>query len=154
MSWWGWGDSDSEDDAAVEQILASFRHRSSLRANLEDPQSTVLHDPDLLLSIMVQHAAVITEQGGVVTEAGLRSYNREMPEEINRVLTDHLSDMLFCSSEEGRTNLATEGVTERVHVVGDVMFDAFRHYAPQASDAALPAVALVECYSPLNGTLQ
>ena len=74
MSWWGWDDSDSEDDAAVEQILASFRHRSSLRANLEDPQSMVLHDPDLLLSIMVQHAAVITEQGGVVTEAGLHSY--------------------------------------------------------------------------------
>lgn len=73
----------------------------------------------------------------VHVEAGLRSYNRQMPEEINRVLTDHLSDMLFCSSEEGRTNLAAEGVTERVHVVGDVMCDAFHHYAPQAADSAL-----------------
>lgn len=76
----------------------------------------------------------------VHVEAGLRSYNREMPEEINRVLTDHLSDMLFCSSEEGRTNLAAEGITERVHVVGDVMYDAFHHYAPQASDTALERI--------------
>ncbi|SNR70208.1 UDP-N-acetylglucosamine 2-epimerase (non-hydrolysing) [Halorubrum ezzemoulense] len=57
-------------------------------------------------------------------EAGLRSYNREMPEEINRVLTDHASDLLFPPSESAADTLEQEGVTEGVHVVGDVMNDA------------------------------
>ena len=57
-------------------------------------------------------------------EAGLRSFNRKMPEEVNRVLTDHISDLLFCSSDEGVNQLAREGVTKGVHNVGDVMYDA------------------------------
>ena len=57
-------------------------------------------------------------------EAGLRSWNRRMPEEINRVLTDHVAALLFCSSEEGVTNLAREGITAGVEVCGDVMADA------------------------------
>lgn len=57
-------------------------------------------------------------------EAGLRSFNREMPEEINRVLTDHLSSLLFCSSQTGVAQLAREGITKNVHDVGDVMMDA------------------------------
>ena len=58
-------------------------------------------------------------------EAGLRSYNREMPEEINRVLTDHLSDVLFCPTEVAVSNLWKEGITDNVFNVGDVMYDAF-----------------------------
>lgn len=57
-------------------------------------------------------------------EAGLRSYNREMPEEINRVLTDHASDLLFPPSESAAETLRQEGITEGVHMVGDVMYDA------------------------------
>jgi UDP-N-acetylglucosamine 2-epimerase len=57
-------------------------------------------------------------------EAGLRSFNRLMPEEINRVLTDHVSDLLLCPSQTAVDNLAREGITEGVHLVGDVMFDA------------------------------
>ena len=57
-------------------------------------------------------------------EAGLRSYDRTMPEEINRVLTDHISSLLFCPSDISKENLKREGVTEGVHVVGDVMLDA------------------------------
>ena len=57
-------------------------------------------------------------------EAGLRSYNRLMPEEINRVTTDHLSTLLFCPSEESRQNLQKEGITKGAYVVGDVMNDA------------------------------
>lgn len=57
-------------------------------------------------------------------EAGLRSYNREMPEEINRVLTDHASDLLFPPSESAADTLRQEGITEGVHMVGDVMYDA------------------------------
>jgi UDP-GlcNAc3NAcA epimerase len=64
-------------------------------------------------------------------EAGLRSFNRDMPEEINRVLTDHISDWLFCPTETAREHLASEGITRGVAVVGDVMFDVLRHDEPR-----------------------
>jgi UDP-GlcNAc3NAcA epimerase len=57
-------------------------------------------------------------------EAGLRSYNRAMPEEINRVLTDHVSSLLFCPTDTAIENLAKEGITKGVQRVGDVMYDA------------------------------
>ncbi len=57
-------------------------------------------------------------------EAGLRSYNREMPEEINRVITDHASDVLFAPTSTSVDNLAKEGITKNVFMVGDVMVDA------------------------------
>jgi UDP-N-acetylglucosamine 2-epimerase len=56
-------------------------------------------------------------------EAGLRSFNRRMPEEINRVMADHLSDLLLCPSKTAVSNLAAEGVSQNVHLVGDVMLD-------------------------------
>ena len=61
-------------------------------------------------------------------EAGLRSFNREMPEEINRILTDHVSELLFCPSQQGADNLKLEGITNGVHIVGDVMYDAILKY--------------------------
>jgi len=57
-------------------------------------------------------------------EAGLRSYNRTMPEEINRVLTDHLSTLLFCPTQTAVDHLAKEGVTAGVTITGDIMVDA------------------------------
>jgi UDP-N-acetylglucosamine 2-epimerase len=65
-------------------------------------------------------------------EAGLRSHNRRMPEEINRVLTDHISDLLFCPSEVAVKNLAEEGITDGVVVVGDVMADSLSFAAKRA----------------------
>ena len=65
-------------------------------------------------------------------EAGLRSFNREMPEEINRVLTDHLSNLLFCPTSVSIKNLTLEGITKGVHHVGDVMYDALLYYAAKA----------------------
>ena len=57
-------------------------------------------------------------------EAGLRSFNREMPEEHNRVLTDHCSDLLFCPTQTAVANLDKEGITHGVNLVGDTMYDA------------------------------
>lgn len=57
-------------------------------------------------------------------EAGLRSFNRRMPEEINRVVTDHISSLLLCPTRAAVTHLKTEGITSGVHHVGDVMYDA------------------------------
>ncbi len=57
-------------------------------------------------------------------EAGLRSFNRRMPEEINRVVADCLSTALFCPTEQAVANLAAEGVVKGVHNVGDVMYDS------------------------------
>lgn len=57
-------------------------------------------------------------------EAGLRSYKRTMPEEINRVVADHLSDLLLCPTETAVKNLKKEGITKGVYDVGDVMYDA------------------------------
>jgi len=57
-------------------------------------------------------------------EAGLRSFNRSMPEEINRLVADRLSDLLFCPTDVAASNLAAEGITTGVHIVGDVMYDA------------------------------
>jgi UDP-GlcNAc3NAcA epimerase len=58
-------------------------------------------------------------------EAGLRSYDRRMPEELNRVVADHLSNLLLCPNETAVTNLAREGIREGVRVTGDVMYDVF-----------------------------
>jgi len=84
-------------------------------------------------------------------EAGLRSFNRRMPEEINRVVADHLSTWLFCPTAASVAHLADEGVTHGVHRVGDIMFDAALHFgrlaleAPRAAGvpAALPAQGYV-----------
>jgi UDP-N-acetylglucosamine 2-epimerase len=62
-------------------------------------------------------------------EAGLRSFNRTMPEEINRVVVDHLSTVLFCPTKAAVANLAGEGITRGVELVGDVMLDTARFFA-------------------------
>lgn len=67
-------------------------------------------------------------------EAGLRSFQRAMPEEVNRVLVDHISDALFCPTQPSVDNLSREGITRGVYIVGDVMADALQHFirlAPQ-----------------------
>jgi UDP-GlcNAc3NAcA epimerase len=70
-------------------------------------------------------------------EAGMRSYDRTMPEELNRVLTDHASSLLLCSSEAAADTLRGERVVGDVEVVGDVMVDVFELLAPRADEAIL-----------------
>ncbi len=70
-------------------------------------------------------------------EAGLRSFNRTMPEEINRILTDKVADLLFCPTEAAVVNLAHEGIEQGIHNTGDVMYDAalqFKALAEKKSD--------------------
>ena len=88
-------------------------------------------------------------------EAGLRSFDRSMPEEINRLVTDQLSDLLFTPSEDGNRNLAREGIaSEKVFLVGNVMIDTLVRMLPEA-DRRLPAglpsrYALVTLHRPSN----
>ncbi len=72
-------------------------------------------------------------------EAGLRSFNRRMPEEVNRVVADHLSDLLLCPSDTAARNLAAEGISRGVHVVGDVMLDVL-NWATERALARPPEV--------------
>ena len=88
-------------------------------------------------------------------EAGLRSFDRTMPEEINRIVTDRLSDLLFTPSEDGDLNLKKEGVSaERIHRVGNVMIDSLIQLLPVAKNCpknGLPErFALVTLHRPSN----
>lgn len=75
-------------------------------------------------------------------EAGLRSFNRRMPEEINRLVTDRLSALLLCPSETAAANLRNEGITSGVHVVGDVMADVIAKFGQGVDTRALTSVAV------------
>ncbi len=88
-------------------------------------------------------------------EAGLRSFDRTMPEEINRIVTDQLSDFLFTPSEDGDANLLREGLPkERIHFVGNVMIDSLIRLLPMAkakpSNGFPERFALVTLHRPSN----
>lgn len=67
-------------------------------------------------------------------EAGLRSFNRRMPEEINRIVADHISELLFCPTKRAVLNLNNEGIKENVFYCGDVMFDAALEFSKKAEE--------------------
>jgi UDP-N-acetylglucosamine 2-epimerase (non-hydrolysing) len=88
-------------------------------------------------------------------EAGLRSFDRSMPEEINRLLTDQVSDLLFTPSQDGSANLASEGIAgEKVHLVGNVMIDTLvrflSHIPPEPLPNLPPRYALLTLHRPSN----
>jgi len=82
-------------------------------------------------------AANLTGKKVVHVEAGLRSWNREMPEEINRILTDHTADFFICPSQEAEKNLRAEGIDRPVSIVGDTMFDVVLSVSEKASKSEL-----------------
>jgi UDP-N-acetylglucosamine 2-epimerase (non-hydrolysing) len=74
----------------------------------------------------------------VHVEAGLRSFDRTMPEEINRVLTDAISDVLFCTEASGVENLRREGIApQRIHLVGNVMIDTLLRHRAKAEASGI-----------------
>lgn len=85
-------------------------------------------------------AAIVAQRNGIKVahvEAGLRSFDRTMPEEINRLLTDQISDFLFITEESGTKNLLKENVAEsKIHFVGNCMIDSLVYYTPMTSDVS------------------
>jgi UDP-N-acetylglucosamine 2-epimerase (non-hydrolysing) len=83
----------------------------------------------------------------VHVEAGLRSFDRAMPEEINRIVTDHLADVLFVTEQRGLENLAKEGIPDQnVYFVGNTMIDSVLRYREQADQSKM-----LDCVGLLNG---
>ena len=99
----------------------------------EEPDAVLVYG-DTNSTLAAAIAASKMEPAIAHVEAGLRSYNREMPEEINRVLTDHAADLLFAPSARAVENLEAEGVSEGVHDTGDVMYDAVLWARDRAED--------------------
>ena len=87
-------------------------------------------------------AAVKLHQPVAHVEAGLRSFNRRMPEEINRIVADQVSTLLCCPTETAVLNLRNEGVTKGVHLCGDVMFDVSLFYRDRARQRSRVLAAL------------
>jgi UDP-GlcNAc3NAcA epimerase len=107
--------------AALEPLLA--RERPALVLVYGDTNSTLA-------------GALAAAQAGIPVahvEAGMRSYDRTMPEELNRVVTDHASDLLLCSSEAPAETLRRERVVGEIDVVGDVMVDVAQLLGPRAA---------------------
>ncbi len=75
-------------------------------------------------------------------EAGLRSFNKTMPEEVNRVLCDHISTLLFCPTKTSIKNLKDEGITKGVKIVGDIMYDGMLYYKEKASETILDYLSI------------
>ncbi|MCR2804340.1 non-hydrolyzing UDP-N-acetylglucosamine 2-epimerase [Paenibacillus soyae] len=122
--------------------VGSGPHGKQTARMLEGIEETLIREtPDLLLvygdtnsTLAGSLAAAKLHIPIVHVEAGLRSFNRRMPEETNRVLTDHMSSLLFCPTDEAVANLEREGIREHVHMVGDIMYDAVLAFLPIARE--------------------
>ena len=119
-------------NADHELGVGSGTHAQQTGAMLVGIEDAIVHErPDAVVVLgdtnsTIAGALAAAKLGVPVAhvEAGLRSHNRAMAEEINRVVVDHLSDWLFCPSANAATNLQAEGVSRGVHVVGDLMAEA------------------------------
>src|SRR5438552_3227163 len=112
--------------------IGSGTHGVQTAAMLEKIEAVLLKDPpdyvivygDTNSTLAGALAAVKLHIPVAHVESGLRSFNRQMPEEINRVVADHVSRLLLCPTSEAVSNLANEGIGGAVRNVGDVMYDA------------------------------
>lgn len=122
--------------------VGSGSHGAQTATMLERLETIIEREsPDIVLTYGDTNSTVATALAAAKldpplahVEAGLRSFNRGMPEEINRVVTDHVSDLLFAPSATAVDNLAAEGITDGVHEVGDVTHDALLWARDEAAD--------------------
>jgi UDP-N-acetylglucosamine 2-epimerase (non-hydrolysing) len=132
-----------EPDVDLEVGSGSHAQQTAEIMKRFEPELDAL-EPDAVLVVgdvnsTIACALVAAKKGVPVVhvEAGLRSYDRGMPEEINRVLTDQISDLLFTTEAGALDNLVREGIDPgRVHFVGNVMIDTLRANLPRAADPA------------------
>lgn len=138
---------------AYTMVVRPGSHNAQTAGMLEGLDEIVQkEDPD---AILVYGDTNSTLAGGLTAakgrailvhvEAGLRSFNREMPEEINRIIVDHISDLLMVPTETARENLEREGITEGVFVTGDVQRDAIDFWS-QVPSKEIDALDLPETY--------
>jgi UDP-N-acetylglucosamine 2-epimerase (non-hydrolysing) len=129
--------------------IGSGTHATQLAAVLRELEPVVAdRAPDIILTVgdvnSTLAAALVAAHSGVPlahVEAGLRSGDPHMPEEVNRVVTDRLSDLLFTHSDEADENLLREGVDrQRIHHVGNVMIDSLQFCRPHWTGAASGAL--------------
>jgi len=115
-----------------------------------EPPSAVLVVGDVNSTLA---CALVASKKGIPVihvEAGLRSFDRTMPEEINRILTDQISDLLFITESSGRANLLREGIVEsRIHFVGNVMIDTLRRNLERATPLSA-GYAVLTLHRPSN----
>ncbi len=131
--------------------VAGLSHGAMTGRMLEGTEQVLLDEkPDMVMvygdtnsTLAGALAAVKLHIPVAHVEAGLRSFNRRMPEEINRILADHASDILFAPTKAAVENLRTEGIPgDRIHLVGDVMYDATLYYAAKAEQRSYILSAL------------
>jgi len=127
--------------------VGSLSHGAQTAAMLEQIEDCILRlAPDFVLVFGDTNSTLAAAVAGAKlptavahVEAGLRSFNRKMPEETNRVLTDHCSDLLLTPTPTASSHLEREGLSNRVRFTGDVMYDVY-HQAVQVAPASVAAV--------------
>ena len=122
----------------VNLNIGSGTHGYQTAKMIEQIENFILNSKNKIKAILLYGDTNSTLAGAIVApklhipvihvEAGLRSFNNKMPEEINRIITDRISDLLFCSSDKPILQLKKEGITKNVYNVGDVMQDAFINF--------------------------
>ncbi len=123
-----------EQGSQTARILERFENLL-----LVSPPSAVVVFGDVNSTVACALAASKLQIPVVHVEAGLRSFDRTMPEEINRLVTDTLSDILFASEISGVYNLTKEGISpHKIHLVGNIMIDSLEHTLPAALERSTP----------------